>query len=121
MEQERLNEEARIAVLEARVDDTREEVTGIRARLHDLTSRVKGLEFIADEVKRLTGSVDQMRSEMPKIVRDNSREVAEDVMERGTAKREALERQRWGLKIQWIGTGIALGSLVVSLIYLFVK
>ena len=79
------------------------------------------MEFIAEEVKRLTGSVENLKDEMPRIVRDNSREVAEDVMERGTAKREALERQRWGLKIQWIGTGIALGSLVVSLVYLFVK
>jgi len=116
-----LTEEAQIAVLAQMVEDDRAEIRSLRQRYHDLAGKVTALMHLGRQVEDLTHSVDTLKDEMPKIVRDNSREVAEDVMERGTAKREALERQRWGLKIQWIGLGIGVGSLIVSLVYLFVK
>jgi len=116
-----LTEEAQIAVLTQMVEDDRAEIRSLRQRYHDLAGKVSALMHLGRQVEDLTRSVDGLKDELPKIVRDSSRDVAQDVMEQGMVRREKLERERWGLKAQWIGLGISFGALIVSLVYLFAR
>ena len=113
---ERVNDRERIAVLEAQAKDTREEVAGIRRRIHDLANRMTAVEYLVHEVKRLAGNIETLQNALPGIIRDNSRSVAEEVMQQGMEKREEIERKRWTLRLGWMGFGAALITIILGIV-----
>ena len=111
-----LTETAQIAVLAQMVEDDRAEIRSLRQRYHDLAGKVTALMHLGRQVEDLTRSVDTLKDEMPSIVRDNSREVAQDVMESSMEKREEIERKRWTLRLGWMGFGAALITIILGIV-----
>src|SRR6185369_15162109 len=95
----------RVAVVEEKVEDLELESLRMRQRLHDVESDRAALRLLVRQVTELTDRVDAI-----------ARRAAIEAVNLAMEHRNELGHRRWGLRIQWMGIGIAAAAAIAGLL-----
>lgn len=102
--------EVRIAVAEERLDTIEEEQLRHRQRLHELEGDRATMKLLGERLEQLSRSVER-----------SAKQAAQEAIDLAFDHKDDLGRRRWGLRLQWLMFGVAVGALIVALAALFVQ
>lgn len=102
--------EVSVAVHEERLDQIEEEQLRHRQRIHDLESDRATLRLLSRQVSDLVTAVER-----------TAKQAALEAIDMAMQSRDELGRRRWGLRLQWLATGAAVGGFVVAIVLAFSK
>lgn len=103
--------EERVAVLETTISDLDREVMRVRTRLHDLESDRATLRLLLEQTKTFAQQLKDMADNAETLAKRAAQEAVTALLEH----RDDVGRVRWGLRAQWIGTGIAFGGFLMAI------
>lgn len=100
----------RLAVVEAKIEDLEAEMDRTRERLHDHASALQAIKLLAQTVSTIEGTIESV------AVRAADKAVAG-----AFSSRAQITDRTWRFRISLLGSGVAIGALIVSLIELFTR
>lgn len=104
--------DARVAVLETRLNDIDVELKSVRRRVHTLETDRATLTLIGDQLQRVTQQVKDLASASDQLAKRAAKEAVDVLMEH----RDEIAARRSGVSVGWITAAVVIATFLSNVV-----